>query len=173
MRCILLIVLLSCVHGISAQPIVAPRIPESYHWETARDYKKDEDLIIRTLQWLCKTPINNDVESRSKATLFVMEWIAGSPRIKIEIDSHKLPFYEAYPDLIFAYIQGIAIKKLGKPACTNELEAIVGGFNTVGYMIETDPTLRKEKALRSILKAYKKNKMQSFVEGLNDSTKNP
>jgi len=158
---------------VCAQPSSAPRIPENYHWESLRDYKKDEDLIVRTLQWLCKTPINNEIEYRSSASLFVMEWIAGSPRIKIEIASNVLPFYETYPDLLFPYIQGLALKKLSKPACSNELEAMIGGFNVLGFMIDTDPSLRKEKVLRPILKAYRKNKMLSFVEKLNDSKKNP
>lgn len=169
----LLILLLVLNSRILAQPTGAPRIPENYHWESIRDYKKDEDLIVRTLQWLCKNPVNNEIEYRSKASLFVMEWIAGSPRIKIEIKSNALPFYEAYPDLLFPYIQGLALKKLSKPTCNNELEAMVSGFNTIGFMIDSDPLLRKEKALHSLLKAYKKNKMQSFVEKLNDSNTNP
>jgi len=171
-RC-LIILSLGLAFGINAQTSAVPKIPENYHWESSRDYKRDEEQIIRTLQWLCRTPINSEVENRSTANLYVMEWIAGSPRIKIEIDSQQLPFYQAYPDLLFAYVQGIALKKLAKQSNDDEQQAVVGGFNTVGYMIATDPVLRKEVALHPLLKAYKKNKMLAFVEALEDSKKNP
>jgi len=173
MRLKLFIISLLLTARLVAQPASAPRIPDNYHWSNARDYKKDEDIIIRTLQWLCKTPINQDPEYRSKASLFAMEWIAGSPRIKIEVESKLLPFYESYPDLLFPYIQGMALKKLQKPPCSNELEAMIGGFTTVGFMISSDPGLQKEKTLRPILKAYKKDKMQSFVEQLVSNKTNP
>lgn len=161
---LLIIALAFSLSNLLAQPAVAPRIPEHYEWKNARDYKRDEDLIVRTLQWLCTNPLSEAVEYRSKATLFVMEWIAGSPRLKISISSTDLPFYDNYPDLLFPYIQGVALKKLGKPACQSELEAMVGGFSVVGFMIESDPVFKKDKFLQPLLKAYKKNKMQPYVE---------
>lgn len=161
---LLIIALAFSLSNLLAQPAVAPRIPEHYEWKNARDYKRDEDLIVRTLQWLCANPLNEANEYRSKATLFVMEWIAGSPRLKISITSADLPFYDNYPDLLFPYIQGVALKKLGKPACESELEAMVNGFSVVGFMIESDPVLKKDKFLQPLLKAYKKNKMQPYVE---------
>jgi hypothetical protein len=156
-----------------AQTPAAPRIPEHYEWKNAREYKRDEDLIVRTLQWLCTNPLTSGVEYRSKATLFVMEWIAGSPRLKISIRSTDLPFYDNYPDLLFPYIQGVALKKLGKPPCESELEAMVGGFSVVGFMIESDPILKKEKALQPLLKAYKKNKLQPYIQEQLDRTPAP
>lgn len=161
---LLTITLALCLLDVLAQSSTAPRIPEHYEWKTVRDYKRDEDLVVRTLQWLCTNPLSAGVEYRSKATLFVMEWIAGSPRLKISINSSVLPFYDNYPDLLFPYIHGIALKKLGKPACESELEAMLGGFAVVGFMIESDAILKKEKALQPLLKAYKKNKLQTFVE---------
>jgi hypothetical protein len=84
--------------------------------------------------------------------------------LKISITSTDLPFYDNYPDLLFPYIQGVALKKLGKPTCESELEAMVSGFSVVGFMIESDPVLKKDKFLQPLLKAYKKNKMQPYVE---------
>jgi hypothetical protein len=41
---------------------------------------------------------------------------------------------------------------------------MVGGFSVVGFMIESDSVLKKDKFLQPLLKAYKKNKMQPYVE---------
>jgi hypothetical protein len=154
----------SCL--IAAQTKECPKLPEKYEWHTTRDYKRDEELVLRTLQWLTTTPLNEEIALRGKANLFVMEWICGSPRIKIDIDSDKLPFYIDYPDLLFPYIHGVAQCKLAKNTTCNELQAAVSGFKSVAYMIRTDDDLKKIKALQPIVKASKKEKMESYVQAL-------
>lgn len=151
---------------MTAQSRECPKLPEKYEWHTTRDFKRDEDLVLRTLQWLTTTPLNEEIAIRGKANLFVMEWICGSPRIMIEIDSDKLPFYIDYPDLLFPYIHGVAQCKLTKNTTCNELQAAVSGFKCVAYMIREDDALKKIKALQPIVKASKKDKMESYVQTL-------
>jgi hypothetical protein len=151
-----------------AQPAKCPKLPESYEWRNPRDYKRDEELVVRTLHWLNNSPLNNEIEIRGKASLYVMEWICGSPRIEIVINSDELPFYIDYPDLLFPYIQGFAECKLSKNGNCTELQAMIDGFSIVAFMIQSDAELRKVKALQPISKAYKKGKMQSYVESLAD-----
>jgi hypothetical protein len=166
LRVFLLATFLLFAHFFRAQPDRCPKVPDSYKWETAREYKRDEELVLKTLQWLTTTPINSEIASRGKANLFVMEWICGSPRIEIEIDSDMLSFYINYPDLLFPYIHGIAQCKLSKNSACNELEAMVSGFDCVAFMIKTDEHLKKAKDLQPIVKAYKKNKMDLYVEAI-------
>jgi hypothetical protein len=149
-----------------AQVSKCPKLPVNYHWESARDYKRDEDLAIRTLRWLVSTPLNSDLQLRGDANLFVMEWICGSPRIEINIQTEALPFYAEYPDLLFPYIHGVAYCYLSKNTDCNELQAQVEGFNTVAFMVRTDAKLSKVKSFHALLKAYKKGKMASYVESL-------
>lgn len=150
----------------AAQNSKCPKLPEAYHWDSARDYKREEDLVIRTLQWLTKTPFNSEVEMRAKANLFVTEWICGSPRIELIVHSEQLPFYIDYPDLLFPYLHGMALYKLNKNGECNELESMIEGFNTVAFMILNDANFKKVKSLQPIAKAYRKGKMHAYVESL-------
>ena len=150
----------------AAQTTNCPKLPEKYEWKTVREYKRDEELVFKTLQWLNKTPFNEQLLQRSKANLFVMEWICGSPTISIDIKTSELPFYEEYPDLLFPYIHGIAQCKLKKNPECNEQKAIISGFNAVAFMVSTDPSLNKAKTFRNFIKAYKKDKMANYVESL-------
>ncbi len=152
--------------GGIAQSAKCPKIPDNYDWNSARDYKREEDLVLKTLQWLNNTPLNKDAEMRGKANLFVMEWICGSPRLKISINSDNLPFYNDYPDLLFPFVHGMAQCKLGKNAECNELQSMISGFNVVAFMIQSDEKLKKIKALQPLVKAYKKGKMQAYVESV-------
>ena len=160
-----LILLLGCAQCI-AQSISCPRLPEKYEWKTARDYKRDEDLVLRTLQWLNKTPLNDELIMRSTANLFVMQWICGSPSLNITIDTSILPFYAEFPDLLFPYIHGVAQCRLTKNKSCDELKATVNGFNTVAFMIRNDDNLKKKKPLQALVKASKKGKMELYVQSL-------
>ena len=150
----------------SAQASRCPKIPDSYHWVSARDYKREEELVIKTLQWLIKTPIHHEIEIRGKANLFVMEWICGSPRIDLVIHSDRLPFYVDYPELLFPYLHGMALCKLVKNEECNELQGMIEGFNIVAFMVLNDTDFKKVKSLQPITKAYKKGKMRAYVESL-------
>jgi len=160
------IILLCClVHG-HAQPVRCPRLPDKYEWKTARDYKRDEDLVLRTLQWLNSTPLNEQLVERSIANLFVMTWICGSPSLRLVIETGNLPFYEEFPDLLFPFIHGVAQCNLTKNKSCDELKATINGFNTVAFMIQNDDSLKKNKSLQSLVKASKKGKMELYVQSL-------
>ncbi|MFM7233668.1 MAG: hypothetical protein ACKOZM_03700, partial [Flavobacteriales bacterium] len=75
-------------------------------------------------------------------------------------------FMEVTPDLLFPFIHGVAQYKLSKNADASELHALVAGYNVVGFMIQSDEKLKKEKSLQPIAKAYKKEKMQVYVESV-------
>lgn len=162
---IFIILVFRFVHGY-AQPVGCPRLPDKYEWKTAREYKRDEDLVLRTLQWLNSTPMNEQLVVRSKANLFVMQWICGSPSLKMVIETGSLPFYEEFPDLLFPYIHGVAQCNLTKNKSCDEQKATINGFNTVAFMIQHDDVLKKNKSLQGLLKASKKGKMELYVQSL-------
>jgi hypothetical protein len=160
------IILLCCFVHSYAQSVGCPRLPDKYEWKTARENKRDEDLVLRTLQWLIATPMNEQLVARSKANLFVMKWICGSPSLNIVIETSNLPFYEEFPDLLFPYIHGVAQCNLTKNKSCDELKATINGFNTVAFMIQNDDSLKKNKSLQGLVKASKKGKMELYVQSL-------
>ncbi len=165
-RILFLIVLIAQPLLFAAQPSKCPKLPETYEWNNAREYKRDEDLILKTLQWLNSTPMQNDVTVRGRANLFVLEWICGTPRLKLELNSEELPFYTNYPDLLFAYIFGMAQCKLTKNGDCDEHKAMISGYNAVAFQIEANEGLKKSKELKPIYKAYRRKKMESYVQSL-------
>jgi hypothetical protein len=110
--------------------------------------------------------MQNDVTVRGRANLFVLEWICGTPRLKLELNSEELPFYTNYPDLLFAYIFGMAQCKLTKNGDCDEHKAIISGYNAVAFQIEANEGLKKSKELKPIYKAYRRKKMDSYVQSL-------
>jgi len=163
----ILTTLFSLLHlAVTGQAAICPKLPDKYEWKTVRDYKRDEELVLKTLNWLNSTPMNEQIIQRSKANLFVMEWICGSPTINIRVETSELPFYEEFPDLLFPYIHGMAQCKLKKKSACDEQKAVISGFKSVGFMVLADESLNKSPTLKQLIKAYKKDKLANYIESL-------
>jgi len=160
----LIVFTMCCAPDFSGQPTKCPKLPETYTWKSADDYKKDYDLVKKTLKWLCNTPLGIDVQQRSIANAFVLEWLAGSPQIQVEIETKKLTFYSQYPDLMFSFIHGVALHKMEKPTVQDELSLYSAGYATVASLASQSEELSKSGELKPLLKALKKNRIKEFTQ---------
>ncbi len=163
MRSFLCILFVLLVVELFSQP-GRPVLPETYSRNTTEDFRKDQELVEKCLVWLCKTPINEDVAFRSEVNYFVMEWLAGSPQITIDVKTKYAPFVNDYPELMFSLIHGMALYALRHKAPYDEEKIHLKGLETVCDMIETSETLYEQKELRRALKAKKRNKLKAYIE---------
>jgi hypothetical protein len=155
--------LLIAFHASHAQEGHCPKIPENYSWETAEDYRKDKDLVKKTLRWLCSTPLGVDIEKRGLANAYVLEWLAGSPSITVDIKTEHLPFLEHHPDLLYSFIHGIALYLMDKPTETDTVKLYAKGFEVVATLAMQSKELSHDKDFKPLIKAYKKERMMEFV----------
>jgi len=162
----LLVLCLFMRADIVAQEGHCPKLPVQYAWETGADYEKDRDLVKKTLRWLCQTPLAVDVQQRSLANAFVLEWLTGVPSVTIEIKTENLPFYKSNPDLLFTFIHGMALYKMDHEDEKNEVTLYCKGFETVSSLALQSKELSKEHDLKPLLKATRKQKLREYVKEL-------
>lgn len=156
--------LLLCAFVAHAQEGRCPKLPEVYAWNSEKEYQKDADLVKKTLKWLCVTPLGIDIEQRSLANAFVLEWIAGSPEILVEVKTDFLPFYSEHPELLFTFIHGVSLFKIDKPGILDELTLYKEGFDVVAELSMQSKDLSHSHVMKPLLKAYKKKKMKEYVK---------
>jgi hypothetical protein len=161
--------LLGFIAGANAQEGKCPKLPNQYTWTTPEEYHKDEDLVKKTLKWLCATPLGIDAGQRSIANAYVMEWIAGAPNIRIEIETQRIAFYATQPDLLFSYIHGAALYKLEKNASCNDTDMEIKAYETVANLALQSDELTHDSSLKPLLKAYKKSKMKQYVASTHEN----
>lgn len=147
-----------------AQVGKCPKIPTTYTWNTKEEFAKDEDLVRKTLRWLCFTPLALDCQQRTLANAFVMEWLAGSPELTIDVETRYLPFVKNHPDLLFSFIHGVALYKMDKPQLKEQTILYQKGFEAVANLALQSKELEHDPELKPLLKAFKKNKMKAFVK---------
>jgi hypothetical protein len=135
-----------------------PEIPEKYTWENAVDYQKDSTLVSECLIWLCQAPLYSNLECRSRVNVFVMEWLAGTPNLIIDVDSKVVPFTEENPELLYSFIHGMALYKMKNRNCEDQREMRIQGLKAVCKLIEREEDMKKSKSVKQLMRMSKNDK---------------
>jgi hypothetical protein len=140
-------------------------------WETAQqevltseDYLKDKECVKKTLRWLCTTPLGVEVQQRSYANAYVMEWIAGTPMFTLELETKYLLFIDEHPELLYSFIHGMASYKLEHVDEKNPVKLYSEGFKIVASLASQSKELSKSSVLKPLLKAARKKTIREYTQ---------
>jgi hypothetical protein len=155
-----LMVFLFC--GLAQAQQTCPLIETNYAWLTGQDYQQDQERVIEVLKWLCKTPMGEEVKQRSVANAYVMEWLAGTPNLRLELDISPFSLFENYPELLFPFVHGAALYALQRPTQVNTAKLHAEGFEVVAQLAQQSEILSKEAEVKKLIKAYRKKTLEDF-----------
>lgn len=131
---------------------------------TADDYIKEKDCVKKTLRWLCNTPLGMEIQQRSYANAYVMEWIAGTPLFTLEIETRYLYFINEHPELLYSFIHGMAYYKLDHPEEKDRLKLYSEGYKVVAQLASQSKELSKSSVLKPLLKAARKKAIRDYTQ---------
>ena len=166
MRKSILIILLAVLHSaiLFGQPGQCPDLPEKYGWRVAEDYSKDRELVKKTLRWLCITPLSEDIRDRALANAFVLEWLAGTPEITMNVRTKVLDFPSEHPELILTFMHGMAYYAMSHPKENNEVKMYEAGIKTVVELAGQSKDLSKLTRIKEFERMMKKGKLTSYLK---------
>jgi hypothetical protein len=157
-RLIYVIIFLGLALQGEAQRSKCPEIPEGYVWDNPEDYRKDSVFVSECLVWLCQAPLYKSMECRSRVNIYVMEWLAGTTGLTIDVDSRALPFAEENPELLYSFIHGMALYKMKNKACENVDELRIQGLKAVCKLVEREEEMKRSKSVKQLMRMSKSDK---------------
>lgn len=146
---------------LNAQP--CPDLPDYTSWKKASDYAASRDSVEKVLQWLCRTPLALFPMERSEANACVLFWIAGAPDLRVDVNTKALPFIDENEELLYPVIHGMALYQLKHPKEKDAVKLHVEGLKTLAALADQSETLRKERYLREVMKAYHREKLKDYA----------
>jgi hypothetical protein len=75
-------------------------VPKSYKFEKIEDYAFYEQDIINCVNWMLTSPVNEQETKRKAAYSFLMQWVIGSPTVKIGIKTEIVNFAASSPGVV-------------------------------------------------------------------------
>ena len=156
----LIFLLLANVSLVIAQDV---EIPSDLKLETPEDYKKTEQLVLSSTEWLLKTPITENPGKRKKINAFLMKWMSGSPNVTIELVPGIVPLDCA--DCLMSFLSGWTKFSLQNDYSKNKVEcAIAGAENVIEFYNRNESELGKNSDIKKLIKSQKKGKLKKYIE---------
>jgi hypothetical protein len=151
---------------MSSQDCVTPLIPKENKWKSASAYKKETESIKRALRWLCCCPLQSEIVLRSQANAYVLEWLAGTPTISLNIETKYLTFLEEYPELLFTFLHGAMLYCLEQPKQNDASLVYLHGYETVIRLSKSDKVIWRSETMKHLRRLMKKKELQGYIEAL-------
>lgn len=142
------------------------QIPKNYSLEKNEDYAKLEKEIISCINWLEKTPVNEQSEKRKEANAFLLQWISGHPTITTEISESTAKFTEGNPELLMIFMGGWTKFVIENPGSIED--HVKGNFAGIKssiafYKKNLNNGLEKNKDLEKLISLDEKGELEKWV----------
>jgi len=156
----MLICLLLVSTSLLAQEV---EIPNDLKLENAEDYKKTEQLVLNSTEWLLKTPISENQSKRKEINTFLMKWMSGSPTVSIELVSGIVPLDCA--DCLMSFMSGWTKYSLENNYSKDKVEcAVAGAENAIEFYRKNKSELGKNSEMEKLMKQQKKGKLKKYIK---------
>lgn len=141
-----------------------PDLPAVVPLHDAEDYQEAEALAVEAMDWLMNTPLDEQEEERSRLNVFCMEWIAGHPSYRVELNSALLPFATKHPQLLYVHIYA-CIEKIMEDPDSDMVDYNEAGIRAVLKSAGITKGLNQCETLSNIIKAADEHQLREWVEG--------
>jgi hypothetical protein len=140
-------------------------VPKNYKLDKAEDYALYEQDIIKCVDWLMKTPLNEQKAKRKEANAFLLKWLTGSPNVTIEIKPEIVTFMGTSPDLLILFMGGWAKYALESKDFKNKIAGSMAGIEAViEFYTKNKAFLKKDKNVEKYAKMKNKGTLKAYIE---------
>jgi len=156
----MLICLLFVSTSLFAQDV---EISSDLKLETPEDFKKTEQLVLNSTEWLLKTPISENPDKRKEINFFLLNWMTGSPSVSIELVSGIVPLDCA--DCLMLFMSGWTKYSLENDYSKDKVECAVAGIeNAIEFYKRNKSELGKNSDMEKLIKQQKNGKLKTFIK---------
>lgn len=140
-------------------------LPKAYQLDKAEDYDLYEKDILSCIDWLMNTPFGTETFKRKEANAFLLKWLTGSPKVKIEIKAEIVNFMENNPDLLLIFLGGWAKYSLISQDTKDKVKGNLKGLEAVvDFYRKNQALLKKDKNVEKYAKMKEKGTLEDFIK---------
>jgi len=139
-------------------------VPKGYSFFELEDYENQRSNVIKAVNWLESTPINEQATKRKKVNSFLMEWLTGSTDVSINIDSDVVTFMDC-GDCLMMFMGSWARYALINKDYNNNFKGNYEGVEAVISLYEKNrERLGSIKAVEKYIKQKNKGKLENYIK---------
>jgi hypothetical protein len=139
-------------------------VPKDYKFDNVADYDTYESDVVRCVDWLIKTPSNEQADKRQASNAFLLKWISGSPKVHIEIKQEIVTFLDN-GDLLMIFMGAWTKYSIESKAFDDKINGTINGIESViDFYSRNKGSIPKNKGVEKYIKLKEKGTLKDFVE---------
>jgi hypothetical protein len=139
------------------------QVPPNYSFTSKNDYTKYEKDVIQAVDWLEKTPLNQETDKRKQVNIFIFKYIEGSPTVSVTLQGYVAELTKKNPELLIAFLGGWAKYQLEHPTINDQVRLNAEGVKTVLRVYKLGGAA-KDKNIEKLLKFTTDPELESWVK---------
>jgi hypothetical protein len=159
LRSVLLLTLFISVRA-SAQTY---EVPKDYHFIKQNDYAKYEADIIKTADWMMKTPWGTEPLKTEAATQFLLMWTQGTPDVVIELKQAIMDLSDTNPQLGFIYMAEFSKYAIQHKADFDKVKANIYALRGVIAKYTMEPTHKRDNDVEKLIEFDKDGRLEYWI----------
>ena len=158
-RIVTIFIFLMITHVVRGQEF---EVPQNYILEeNIVKYEKD---IIRCVNWLEETPINQQIEKRGDANIFLLFWFTKSQNMMRLPICETIKFNENNPDLLFSFMGGMSIFVLeNRDEPIDIIKANLSGLKSVIKVYKMGNGIMEDENIEKLIELDDRNELENWV----------
>lgn len=160
---ILTSILFASSFAIQAQEF---EVPKDITLEEKEDFEKYKPVVLRCIDWLAKTPINQELGKRDEANRFLLTWLAGTDQVNVDITIILRDVVRKNPNLLMTFMAGWAKYELNNPSTDRDVvelnkAAILSCIEVYEFNLENG--FRRNRKLEKLNKRNSEGKLDQWI----------
>ncbi len=140
------------------------KVPKDVVLKEAADYKEYEEDVINCVDWLMKTPVNEQETKRREANAFLITWISGSPNVSVQLDEKVVNFMKPNAELLIIFMGGWT-KYVLETGDTDALQGNLNGIQSVITFYKANKSnLKKDKNVEKYIKMQENGTLEAYLK---------
>jgi len=132
--------------------------------KTKEEFIASEKKLLATINWLEKTPLNEQEAKRKQLNAIVTAWIINSPTVSLEVSAKTMPSSDKNKEMVIFFMAGWTRYSLENNYSKDVLQGTIAGLKTALGVYKNNPGIKKDKALDKLAAIDEKNELEAWVK---------
>lgn len=135
--------------------------------QTEADFRLYQEDAFLILDWLMDEPISYGNKQRTKANLFLMDWVNGAPYISVKPHSALLQYTYENPAFLPIFMGAAARHQVNHPDDHKFIDASVAGINAILRVYQADRgTIIQSEKINQLIRLQKNGELRAWAEDI-------
>jgi len=139
-------------------------VPMGYKSDMKDDYKKYEADILKAIEYLENTPLNENINKRSEVKSFLMAWTSGSPGITIILNPYVMDFCKVNKEFLIIFMGGWSKYYLENNYDNDELKGALAGIHSVIKVYKMGKGINEDSEVEDLIEMDDEGKLEEWLQ---------